>query len=181
MQDWMRVHLCIHRGRAEADFYRYKYDSLILQCALFPHLHGTLIMGPPNKQWKLLAQGNTNEKLSDANCTVVLECTKETYLVTCTDGDNGLWCYALSTFNASEKSTSLIDPEKPPLPNSNNGEDNTSSSLPVSLCTLCSNLVETNFLFEKNAVIVKRSVQSCEENNGGPDSKDEVKISVLCW
>ena len=194
MQDWARVCLRIHRGRAEADFYRYKYDPLILQCALFPHLHGTSILGPPNKRRKLSAQGNTDEKLSDANCAVVLECAKEIYLVTCADGDNGSRRYTLSTLNASDppgsvpavsstssKSTSLIDPEKPPLPNLNNGEDSTSSSPPISLRTLCSDLVETNFLFEKNAVIVKRSVRSREENDGGPDSEDEMKISVLRW
>ena len=71
-------------------------------------------------------------------------------------------------------------PDRTELLNSN-GEDNTPSSPVISLRTLCSDLVEMNFLFEKNAVIVKRSVRPCEENDRGPDTEDEVKISVLHW
>lgn len=210
----------------------YKYDPLVLQCALFPHLHGTSIVGPPSKRRKLSARagGNaTDEKTGDTSCAVVLECPKETYLVTCADGENGSRRYTLSVFDQSgtpDSAAALTPTVVTPIPSSDptitppakpslfsdplskskalvtesrkGGEGNSPNSIPAlpspplqstkptfSLRTLCSNLVETNFLFEKDAIVVKR-IRPPEKNGEvmeerSLDVEDEAKISVLRW
>jgi len=168
-------------------------------------------MGPPSKRRKLSvrAEGNaTDEKTGDTSCAVVLDCPKETYLVTCADEENGSRRYTLSVFDAPDTAAALsttaatpipsmdptiTPPAKPSLPSdplsksktlgieSKKGGEGIKPTF--ALRTLCSHLVETNFLFEKDAIIVKR-IRPPEETGevmGSLDVEDEVKISVLRW
>ncbi|KAL4072827.1 hypothetical protein V8B97DRAFT_261560 [Scleroderma yunnanense] len=190
-------------------------------------------------------EGNTNDAKadtsSDTSCAVVLECLKETYLVTFADGENGSRRYTLSVFDSpgleifpctpdgavtlsstSSKSIPSTNLVSVPAENSSLSSPNDSDPLPKSkvssskpgkgvetstrtpqeqspkpsspllqsnsttpLRTLRSNLVETNFLFETDAVIVKRNIRPPEENGGEEamtlDTEDKVKINVLRW
>ncbi|KAI6097667.1 hypothetical protein EDD16DRAFT_1667523 [Pisolithus croceorrhizus] len=236
----------------------YKYDPLVLQCILFPHLHSTTIVGPPRKRWKWSAvadktSGDTNTSASSVTTAVVLECPKEAYVVTCADGEDGSRKYALSLLEPvekekklestadadnvttetrttpplatmkpaspkppTEKLTTLVAPENPtssgpspsdptkstpscsemaeeggppvssPTPRPQQpklGHSSSETKLRACLHTLQSNLVETNFLFEKDAVIVKLP---SKDNNTRDDKlitvdNDELKIMVLRW
>ncbi|KAI5995614.1 hypothetical protein EDD15DRAFT_2195575 [Pisolithus albus] len=230
----------------------YKYDPLVLQCILFPHHHSTTIVGPPRKRWKSSAvtdktSGNMNTSASPTAAAVVLECTKEAYVVTCTDEEDGSRKYALSvlepvekqnesttdandvatearatpppattmpasskaptensmTLVAVENSTSGPSPSDPtPTSSEMAGKGSTPTSSPTPrpqqpklghstsntkptgfLRALESNLIETNFLFEKDAVVVKLPPK---ENNTRDEKlmtvdNDELKIVVLRW
>ncbi|KIO10646.1 hypothetical protein M404DRAFT_995138 [Pisolithus tinctorius Marx 270] len=256
----------------------YKYDPLVLQCALFPHLHSTSIVGPPRKRWKPSGvadktDGDTNK--TSAGAAVVLECTKQAFVVTCVGEEDGSRKYALSVLepadekekkqsesiadadvgddntttetrtatppsaaavkptsptSLTEKSTTLDAPENPPssgtsTSNPTSGSETAEGCPPVSsptprpqqqpkpkpgvasssneatkptvsLHALHSNLVETNFLFEKDAVIVKlppkpkdkdknnttgdETIITADDNDDGGDD-GELKIMVLRW
>jgi hypothetical protein len=104
---------------------RFKYDPLVVQCALFPHLHQTSIVGPPPCKRRKVAvglegQGDDDvemDAVDDPGCGVVLECTKETYLVT-RAAVEGKLLYTVSVFESADEphpSTSDAKPSQPPV------------------------------------------------------------------
>ena len=73
---------------------RFKYDAQVVQCALFPHLYqGSIVNPPPAKRRKIAvtrenqADGNAEmDSVEDPRRGIVLESSKETYLIAWYEG-----------------------------------------------------------------------------------------------
>lgn len=72
---------------------RFKYDAQVVQCALFPHLHQESIVNPPPAKRRKIAvtregqaDGNEIDSVEDPRRGIVLESSKETYLITWHEG-----------------------------------------------------------------------------------------------
>jgi hypothetical protein len=129
------------RSHIELRICRFKYDAQVVQCALFPHLHQGWIVHPvaPAKRRKIAvarevqAEGDAEmDPADEPRRGVVLECPKETFLVTQTVHE-GKTQYTLSVLgplspNASQPCPSTLS--IPPADTASKTQDTLQTSLP---------------------------------------------------
>ncbi|KAF9233465.1 hypothetical protein BU15DRAFT_66565 [Melanogaster broomeanus] len=157
----------------------FKYDPQIVQCVLFPHLHQTSIVDPPPcKRRKLRVtqerqgSGEVEIDCDDPECGVVLESTKETYLITRAAG-KGQRRYTLLMFGppgradgppSSGPSASDPKPSQPPPPTLS-----TSSAIDPSLDTSNTSLPEPLEETPKSSTASSRAVTEAPKPDNPPD------------
>ncbi|KAI9464701.1 hypothetical protein HD554DRAFT_2121066 [Boletus coccyginus] len=193
----------------------FKYDSQVVQCALFPHLFQESIVDPPPSKRRKMDVGRETQAEGDAEVDsadelqqgIVLESSKETFLVT-RSVHEGKTRYTLSVLDppspnaprpcssttslpepSEERKTTTDDPPlsgvrfDPPDPgpsqNKTSKEKETGGSKPPSsraspkptVRVLRSNLVDGDFGFEKDVIVVK----------DGDGKGDALEMRVLRW